>query len=76
MVIREVLLVAIDLGVGVPATIGAGRSSRRSSTAFRATIRRWPFATAAILLAVSMLAGLIPAHRASRIDSILALRYE
>jgi ABC-type lipoprotein release transport system permease subunit len=33
-------------------------------------------ATVVLLAAVSAVAGLIPAHRASRIDPILALRYE
>ena len=77
IVMREVLvLVAIGLGVGVPAAIGAGRYIASELYGVQGYDPLVAFTTAAMLLAVSALAGLIPAHRASRIDPILALRYE
>ena len=77
MVMREVLLlVGLGLGVGIPAAIGAGRFVAAELYGVQSYDPTVAFGTAAILLAVSVLAGLIPAHRASRIDPILALRYE
>ena len=77
MVMREVLLlVGLGLGVGIPAAIGAGRFVAAELYGVQGYDPTVALATAAILLVVSVLAGLIPAHRASRIDPILALRYE
>ena len=78
MVMREVLLLlAIGLAVGVPAAIGArALRRRRSSTASSRNDPWMAGATMVLLTVVSAAAGLIPAHRASRIDPILALRYE
>ena len=77
MVMREVLLlVGLGLGVGIPAAIGAGRFVAAELYGVQSYDPAVAFGTAATLLAVSVLAGLIPAHRASRIDPILALRYE
>jgi predicted permease len=77
IVMREVLLlVAIGLGVGIPAAIGAGRFIAAELYGVQGYDPTVALGTVAILLSVSILAGLIPAHRASRIDPILALRYE
>jgi predicted permease len=77
IVMKEVLLLLmIGLAVGVPAAIGLGRYV--SSQLYGITPNDpWIASTTVILLAlVSAAAGMIPAHRASRIDPILALRYE
>ncbi len=77
LVMREVLLLlAIGLAVGIPTALALGRFVASQLYGIEA---RDPFtATATLLLltVVSAAAGLIPAHRASRIDPILALRYE
>ena len=78
LVMREVLLLlAIGLAVGVPAALGARPvRRRRSSTASQPHDPAMAIATVLLLTLVSAAAGLIPAHRASRIDPILALRHE
>jgi predicted permease len=77
LVMREVLLLlAIGLAIGIPAALGLGHFVASQLYGIEA---RDPFtatATLILLTLVSAAAGLIPAHRASRIDPILALRYE
>jgi predicted permease len=77
LVMREVLLLlAIGLTVGIPAAMGLGRFVASQLYGIQA---RDPFTAAATLILITLVsaaAGLIPAHRASRIDPILALRYE
>jgi ABC-type antimicrobial peptide transport system permease subunit len=76
-VMREVLLLlAIGLAVGVPAAIGLGRFVASQLYGIQAHDPQIALATIVVLTLVSAAAGLIPAHRASRIDPILALRYE
>jgi predicted permease len=77
LVMKEVLvLLAIGLAVGIPAAMGAGRYVSSQLYGVQPTDAWTAVATVALLGAVSTAAGLIPARRASRIDPILALRYE
>jgi predicted permease len=77
MVMKEVLLLlAIGLVIGIPSAIALGRYV---STQLYGILPHDPWiagSTMLLLTIVSAAAGLIPAHRASRIDPILALRYE
>jgi predicted permease len=77
MVLRQsLLLVATGVAAGVPLTLAAARlvSSRLFgvSAADPVTIA----AGALLLVAVAALAGFIPARRASKVDPMVALRYE
>ena len=77
MVMREVLiLLAIGLAVGVPAAIGLGRFVASQLYGIEPQDPWVAGLTVALLTIVSAAAGMIPAQRASRIDPILALRYE
>ena len=77
MVMREVLLLlAIGLALGVPAAVALGRFVSTQLFDIKPNDPWLAVSTVAVLALVSAAAGLIPAHRASRIDPILALRYE
>jgi predicted permease len=77
MVMKEVLiLLTIGLAVGIPAAIGLGRFVSRQLYGIQPNDPWIALSTVALLTVVSAAAGLIPARRASRIDPILALRYE
>ncbi len=77
LVMREVLLLlAIGLTIGIPAALGLGRFVSSELYGIEGG-DPWITVGSAILLAVvAAIAGLIPAQRASRINPILALRYE
>ena len=77
IVMKEVLiLLAIGLAVGVPAAIGLGRYVSSQLYGIQPNDPWMAVGTVLLLTIVSAAAGLIPATRASRIDPILALRYE
>ncbi len=77
LVMREVLvLLSIGLAVGIPTAIGLGRYVSSQLYGIEPNDPWIAGTTVVLLAAVSAAAGLIPAHRASRIDPILALRYE
>ena len=77
MVMREVLLLlAIGLAVGVPAALALGKYVASQLYGIEPQDPTVAAMTVVLIAVVSAIAGLIPAHRASRINPILALRYE
>lgn len=77
LVMREVLLLlSLGLIVGIPAALALGRYVSSQLYGIQANDPMVGGVTTIVLVAVASLAGLIPAQRASRIDPILALRYE
>ena len=77
LVMKEVVvLLAIGLLIGVPAAIGLGQFVATQLYGIKANDPLIAGTTVAVLIVVAGLAGLIPARRASRIDPILALRYD
>ena len=77
LVMREVLvLLAIGLAIGIPAAMLLGRYVSSQLYGIQAHDPVIAGATTVLLTLVSAAAGFIPAHRASCIDPILALRHE
>jgi predicted permease len=77
LVMKEVLLLlVVGLAIGIPSAIALGRYVSSQLYGIQPNDPWIAVATVALLSVVSAVAGLIPARRASRIDPILALRYE
>jgi predicted permease len=77
MVMREVLLLlAIGLAIGIPAAMALGHYVSSQLYGIQPRDPWIAGSTVIVLAVVSALAGLIPAHRASRIDPVFALRQE
>ena len=77
LVMREVLLLlAIGLAIGIPAAMALGRYVSTQLYGIQPHDPSIAVSTMAAADAGVAAAGLIPAHRASRIDPILALRHE
>jgi predicted permease len=77
LVMREVLLLlAIGLAIGIPSARALGRYVATQLYGIQPHDPSLAIGTVVLLTIVSVAAGLIPAHRASRIDPIMALRYE
>jgi predicted permease len=77
LVMKEVLmLVAIGLVIGVPSAIGLGRFVSTQLYGIQGNDPRIAMSMVLLLSLVAAVAGMIPAHRASRIDPMTALRFE
>ena len=77
LIMKEVLvLLVIGLAVGIPSAIALGRYVSSQLYGIQPGDPGLAVSTVVLLSVVSLAAGMIPARRASRIDPILALRYE
>jgi ABC-type antimicrobial peptide transport system permease subunit len=76
-VMREVLVwIGTGVAVGIPVTLEAGNLVEKMLYDVKATDSASLLAAASILLVAGLLAGYLPARRASRVDPVIALRYE
>jgi predicted permease len=77
LVIREVLVITIvGIALGLPAAWWLGRFVSAQLYEVRSTDPLTIAAAVTLLLAVALLAGLIPSRRAARLDPTTALRHE
>ena len=77
MVMREtVVVVAVGIAIGVPVAFALTRLVSSKLYGLKATDPLTVTLASLVLAAVAMLAGYLPARRASRVDPLIALRYE
>jgi ABC-type antimicrobial peptide transport system permease subunit len=77
MVLREAgLLILIGLAIGLPGSVLAARLLAHQLFGIAPTDPATLAASAALLLAVALLSGWVPAWRASRVEPLVALRTE
>jgi predicted permease len=77
MVLRETLvLILIGVAIGVPTAVGAGRLISSQLFGLSAADPLTLLAATLVLTVVAVLAGLLPARKASRVNPLIALRYE
>src|SRR5262245_11553864 len=77
IVLKEVfILLAIGLTIGVPSALGLGRLVSRQLYGIQAHDPQTALGMVLLLSLIATVAGMIPAHRASRIDPMAALRFE
>ena len=77
LVLREALLVlTIGIAIGLPAALGAARLTEGLLFGLTPTDPLTIALATMLMIAVAALAGYLPARRASRVDPMVALRYE
>ena len=77
LVMREILvLAAVGIAIGVPAVLLSGRLVAHMLFGLQGSDALSLVAAIAVMLSIAAFAGYLPARRASRVDPMVALRYE
>ncbi|MDW5266194.1 MULTISPECIES: ABC transporter permease [Acidobacteriaceae] len=77
MIMKEsLLLLAIGIAIGVPVTLAAGRTIQSQLFGLNATDPQTILAAILTISAVTLIAAWLPAHRATKVNPVVALRYE
>ena len=77
LVLREsMVLVIVGIAIGIAGAIGAGRLVASQLFGLEATDLTTMMSAMVVMLSVSAAAGYLPARRATRVDPMVALRYE
>ena len=76
VLVESMILVAIGVGIGVAGSLCAGRFVSTLLFGLAPTDMLTIAAATGLMIGVSALAGFLPARRASRVDPMVALRYD
>ncbi|WP_058187730.1 ABC transporter permease [Terracidiphilus gabretensis] len=77
LVLREIaVMVLVGIAIGVPATLAGGRLVTHMLFGLKDNDPASIALAVGVLLVVGLIAGYFPARRASRVDPMIALRYE
>jgi len=77
MVLRQTLvLIGIGIAIGVPLALAAARLIVSQLYGLKSSDPSTIVGAALIMAGVGLLAGYVPAHRAAKVDAMVALRYE
>jgi predicted permease len=77
MIMKEsLLLLAIGIAIGIPATLATGRTIQSQLFGLNAADPQTILAAILTISAVTLIAAWLPAHRATKVNPVVALRYE
>jgi predicted permease len=77
MILKEsLLLLVIGIAIGIPVTLAAGRTIQSQLFGLSSTDPQTIITAILTISAVTLIAAWLPAHRATKVNPVVALRYE